>query len=57
MNQGYSNTGLTFELASIDHTTNAQWFQSVGPSGSAQTSMKQSLRTGGVGDLNVYTVG
>jgi hypothetical protein len=57
LNKGYANSGLSFTLASIDHTTNAQWFQSVGPDSSLQTTMKRSLRVGGAADLNVYTVG
>ncbi|KAF9450893.1 metalloprotease [Macrolepiota fuliginosa MF-IS2] len=57
MNSAYTGSGLTFSLAGIDHTTNANWFSTVGPSGSAQTSMKSSLRKGGANALNVYTVG
>ncbi|KAF5359435.1 hypothetical protein D9756_003472 [Leucocoprinus leucothites] len=57
MNQAYAGSGLTFSLAGIDHTTNANWFNQVGPSSSLQTQMKSSLRKGGVNALNVYTVG
>ncbi|KAJ3567407.1 hypothetical protein NP233_g6389 [Leucocoprinus birnbaumii] len=57
MNQAYAGSGLTFTLAGIDHTTNANWFNQVGPDSSLQTTMKNSLRTGGVNALNVYTVG
>ncbi|KAG8780124.1 hypothetical protein FRC12_023422 [Ceratobasidium sp. 428] len=57
LNKAYSGTGLTFSLASTDHTTNADWFNSVGPSSSSQTTMKNALRKGGANALNVYTVG
>jgi hypothetical protein len=57
LNRSFSHTGLAFRLAGITHTTNAQWFQSVGPDSSLQTAMKRSLRVGNVADLNVYTVG
>jgi hypothetical protein len=57
MNQHYASTGLSFTLAAIDHTTSSTWFNTVGPSTSAQTSMKTSLRQGGANALNVYSVG
>ncbi|KAF9569388.1 metalloprotease [Agrocybe pediades] len=57
MNKAYANAGITWVLAGTDHTTNANWFNSVGPDGSAQTTMKKSLRKGTAKDLNVYTVG
>ncbi len=57
MNTAYAGSGLTFTLAGIDHTTNSNWFNNVGPDGSQQTQMKSSLRKGGVNTLNVYTVG
>lgn len=57
MNQAYANTGITWVLASTSHTTNADWFNGVGPDESSQTDMKSSLRVGGAADLNVYTVG
>lgn len=36
---------------------NADWFNNVGPDSSLQTTMKNSLRTGGASALNVYSVG
>lgn len=57
LNKAYSGAGLTFVLAGTTRTVNSNWFNSVGPSGSAQTSMKSSLRQGSARDLNVYTVG
>ncbi|KXN84751.1 hypothetical protein AN958_12178 [Leucoagaricus sp. SymC.cos] len=57
LNEAYAGSGLTFTSAGVDHTTNANWFNQVGPSSSLQTSMKSALRKGGVNALNVYTVG
>ncbi|KAJ7692459.1 hypothetical protein B0H17DRAFT_541189 [Mycena rosella] len=57
MNDAYSGTGITWVLAGTTRTVNAAWFNTAGPDTSVQTSMKNSLRTGGVADLNVYTVG
>ncbi|KAI0029635.1 metalloprotease [Vararia minispora EC-137] len=57
LNQDYASTGLSFVLAGTTHTTNSNWFNSVGPGTSLQTSMKSSLRQGGVAALNLYSVG
>jgi len=57
MNTGYSNMGYSWTLAGTDRTVNADWFNNAGPGSSQQTAMKQTLRTGGVADLNVYSVG
>ncbi|KAI0080666.1 zincin [Panus rudis PR-1116 ss-1] len=57
LNQDYAGSGLTFTLAGTTRTVNAQWFNSVGPSSSLQTTMKRQLRQGGANALNVYTVG
>jgi hypothetical protein len=57
LNADYAASGVTWKLAGTTRTVNANWFNTVGPSGSAQTSMKTSLRKGGPETLNVYTVG
>ncbi|KAF9475918.1 zincin [Pholiota conissans] len=57
MNTGYANSGITWKLAGTTRTTNADWFNNVGPDVSQQTAMKKALRTGTAKDLNVYTVG
>ncbi|KAJ7584588.1 metalloprotease [Mycena floridula] len=57
MNTAYSGTGITWVLAGTTRTINANWFNSAEPDSSLQTAMKNSLRTGGTADLNVYTVG
>ena len=57
LNEDYASTGLSFVLANTTRTTNSQWFNQVGPDSTLQTTMKKTLRQGGVADLNVYTVG
>ena len=56
MNQDYSGTGLSFNLEEIERIENADWFDNVGPDNGQQTEMKEALRRGGPGTLNVYTV-
>jgi hypothetical protein len=57
LNEAYKSSGFTFKLASIHRTTNEDWFNNAGPDTTQQTEMKEHLRQGGAGDLNVYTVG
>ncbi|KAG8744589.1 hypothetical protein FRC10_009925 [Ceratobasidium sp. 414] len=57
MNKHYAGSGLSFALAGSEHTTNADWFSTVGPKNPQQTAMKNSLRQGEANALNVYTVG
>ncbi|CAE6437807.1 unnamed protein product [Rhizoctonia solani] len=57
LNSHYSGSGLSFTLVGTDRTTNANWFNSAGPSSSYQTAMKTALRKGNAAALNVYTVG
>jgi len=57
MNKAYANAGITWVLAGTDRTTNANWFNTVGPDATVQTTMKNTLRKGTAKDLNVYTVG
>ncbi|KAF7345959.1 Extracellular metalloprotease 1 [Mycena venus] len=57
MNKAYAGTGITWVLGGTTRTVNAAWFNTAGPDTSVQTAMKTALRTGGVADLNVYTVG
>jgi hypothetical protein len=57
LNQDYAGSGLTFTLAGTTRTVNSNWFNTVGPDSSLQTTMKSQLRQGGVNALNVYTVG
>ena len=57
MNQDYGIVGVSWALAGTTRTVNADWFNNAGPGSSQQTAMKNSLRQGGVADLNVYSVG
>lgn len=57
MNKAYACCGMSFTLAGTDRTTNATWFDLVGPKSGYQTDMKSALRKGGAGTLNIYSVG
>ncbi|PFH50221.1 hypothetical protein AMATHDRAFT_75717 [Amanita thiersii Skay4041] len=57
VNSAYSSTGIGFTLVSTDRTVNANWFNSVSPSSSLQTSMKKAPRKGRAADLNVFNSG
>jgi hypothetical protein len=60
LNKGYAgkyggaDTGFQFDLAAVDVTVNAAWFDA-GPGSAAETEMKQALKQGGPGDVNVYS--
>lgn len=51
---GGVNTGVVFNLVSIDRTTNASWY-TMGFGSAAETQAKNALRQGGKGDLNIYS--
>ena len=57
LNEDYSSVGINFVLANTTRTVNANWFNSVSPDSSLQTTMKRQLRQGTAADLNVYSVG
>jgi hypothetical protein len=54
LSAAYASTPFTFSLAGVDRTTNATWFSSCDAS-SVETQMKNALRKGGAGSLNIYT--
>ncbi|KAJ2913495.1 hypothetical protein MD484_g6927, partial [Candolleomyces efflorescens] len=56
INAAYQSTGVKFNLKEVNRNLNATLFENVGPANSYQTWMKESLRRGGPGDLNIYTV-
>lgn len=53
LNAAYAATGFSFNLVRVDRTSNATWY-TAGPGTTAQTQMKNALRVGGKGDLNIY---
>ncbi len=52
---GGADTGFRFELAAVDRTTNARWFNMT-PGGEDEYKAKRALRRGGADALNIYTV-
>jgi hypothetical protein len=54
LNAAYASTGWSFNLVSVDRTTNSSWY-TAGPGTTAERSMKQALRQGSADDLNIYS--
>jgi len=54
LNAAFATTGWSFNLVSVDRTTNATWY-TAGPGTTAETQMKTALRQGTAADLNIYT--
>jgi hypothetical protein len=50
----YAQWGWSFNLVSVDRTTNATWY-TAGPNSTAETQMKNALRQGTADDLNIYS--
>ena len=57
INNDYASTSRSFVLKNTTRTTNADWFNNAEPDSAQQTAMKNALRQGLEGTLNVYTVG
>ena len=57
LNKDYATTGRSFVLKNTTRTTNVNWFNNAEPDSAQQTAMKNALRQGFEGTLNVYTVG
>lgn len=53
LNSSFAQWGWTFNLISVDRTTNATWYK--GCYGSGEGPMKNALRQGSADDLNIYT--
>ena len=51
--EGGANSGFSFQLAGITRTDNAKWYAT--NSGGSEHDMKQTLKQGDDGDLNVYS--
>jgi Pregnancy-associated plasma protein-A len=54
LNNAFSPWGWTFNLVSVDRTTNASWY-TMGFGSTAETQAKNALRKGTADDLNIYT--
>jgi len=54
LNAAYASTGWSFNLVSVDRTTNATWY-AMGHGSTAEAQAKAALRQGSADDLNVYT--
>jgi len=57
LNDGFGKASIRYHLASITGSQNRDWFNNAGMGSPSQTAMKQALRRGGPGDLNIYSVG
>ncbi len=53
LNSAYAQYNFSFNLISVDRTTNATWYN--GCYGAAEAPMKTALHQGSADDLNVYT--
>ncbi|KAF9483536.1 zincin [Pholiota conissans] len=56
LNRDFHRTGIRYKLANTTHTISKSWFLDVAPDSVEQTRMKESLRSGSEGTLNIYTV-
>jgi len=54
LNAAYAPAGWNYVLKSTDTTSNDEWFVTQ-PGKPSEKQMKESLRIGGAGDLNLYT--
>jgi hypothetical protein len=54
LNAAYAGSGFTFNLVSVDRTTNATWYF-MSPGSAAEQQAKAALRQGTADDLNIYT--
>jgi Pregnancy-associated plasma protein-A len=52
LNAAYAGTTFSFNLVSVDNTTNPSWYTTTG--GTSETAMKNALRQGGSNALNIY---
>ncbi len=52
LNAAYASRGWSFNLVSVDRTTNATWYAM---GSSAETAAKNALRQGTADDLNIYS--
>ncbi|KAG8898183.1 hypothetical protein FRB99_007627 [Tulasnella sp. 403] len=58
LNGVYNTAGISFTLSETDYTTNAEWFDELGPSNSdVEREVKEQLRQGDKTTLNIYSAG
>ncbi|KAG8902562.1 hypothetical protein FRB99_004351 [Tulasnella sp. 403] len=57
LNKAFSSSGITFKLKGTDYTTNANWFNTLGPQSAVNTAVKNQLRKGDKATLNIYSTG
>lgn len=57
LSNDFAKTGLSFKLAGIDRTINADWFNNAAPNSKQDADMKRFLRRGNANTLNIYSVG
>ncbi|WP_224247391.1 zinc metalloprotease [Hyalangium gracile] len=55
LNTAFANTPYRFDLVWLDRTTNPSWFRLLKGTGNEAT-MKHTLKKGGPGSLNIYTM-
>ena len=53
LNASFASTGWSFNLVSVDRTTNSGWAACSG--GACESAMKNALRQGSADDLNIYS--
>ncbi|EAU90085.2 metalloprotease [Coprinopsis cinerea okayama7 len=56
LNKAYAPAALSFRLANVTRTTNADWFRGAGPNNIQQADMKAALGVRRPDALNVYSV-
>lgn len=54
LNNAFGPWGYSFNLVSVDRTTNASWY-TAGPNSAAEAQMKSALHQGSAEDLNIYS--
>jgi hypothetical protein len=54
LNEGFADTGWSFQLTATTRTTNASWFNGC-YSATVESQMKNALRQGNAGTLNLYS--
>jgi hypothetical protein len=54
LNGAFTGTGWSFNLMSVDRTTNAAWYE-MSPGSTTEVEAKAALRQGSADDLNIYT--